>query len=246
VIQHNVVQGSEAWHKLRAGIVTASELHRIITPSKLSLSEQRHEYQAHLLMEWIWGQPILSDEETKWMQAGTDQQDTAMRAYEFETGSDVTYAGFYTTDDGMIGASPDGLVGEHGLLEIKGRKPVLHLLSMMRKEEFALSHRIQVQGQLYVCDDRETDDLYCFSLARSPIPNFVIPCHREKTVQDALRMALDKFTDELLERREWLEREFGPFTRHNQEGMRAATDHLGITDEDADALIAARFNRNGA
>lgn len=243
MIRHDVVQGSEPWYKLRAGIVTASNLHRIITPSRLTLSEQRHEYQAHLLMEWIWGQPILNDEETKWMQAGTDQQDTAMRAYQFETGAEVTCAGFYTTDDGMVGASPDGLVGDRGLLEIKGRKPVLHLLSLMRKEEFAISHRLQVQGQLYVCDDRETDDLYCFSLSRSPIPNFVVSCHREQSVQDALRPALAKFTDELLNRREWLEREFGPFQRNNPEGRRTAMDHLGITDDDAEALVAARFNR---
>ena len=237
----SIVQNSMEWLKLRAGIVTASNVHKIITPKTMKLSEQHRGYMARLLLEWIVGQPILDEDETLWMRAGSDQQDQAMRAYAFSAGVEASPAGFYTTDDGLVGASPDGLVGNRGLVEIKGRKPELHLMSLLWQDSFLASHLPQVQAQLYVCEDRDFDDLCCFPLAATPLPSFYLRCVRDRKWQDALGSVLPEFNEALLGKRLWLDREYGPFKRVEERQVKQAIGSLGITDEDMEALIASKF-----
>ena len=57
MIRHNVVQRSDAWHQLRAGIPTAYNFHKIITPSGKA-SDQAEKYQYFLLAEWALGRAI--------------------------------------------------------------------------------------------------------------------------------------------------------------------------------------------
>ena len=55
MIVHNVRQGSAEWIALRLGIATASNFHKIITPAKGDLSEQRHAYMYQLVVETLTG-----------------------------------------------------------------------------------------------------------------------------------------------------------------------------------------------
>jgi hypothetical protein len=241
MIAHDIPQNSDRWLRLRAGIVTASNVHKIITPKTLKLSEQHKGYMARLLLEWVIGRPILDEDETLWMRMGSDLQDKYLRAYSFQTGVEVSAAGFYTTDDGLVGASPDGLaLNAPGLVELKGRKPELHLASMLWQDDFISSHAPQVQTQLYVDDSREWDDLNCFPLTDSPIPAFTCRRYRDPKWQAALGPVFRQFTDALLEKRLWLEREYGPFERPSNEQTAAVIGSLGVTDEDVDAILAAR------
>ena len=232
-----IPQGTPEWLALRAGIVTASNVHKIITPKTMKLSEQHKGYMARLLLEWVVGKPILDEEETTWMRAGTDQQDQALRAYSFQQRVTATAAGFYTTDDGLIGASPDGLADSAGLVELKGRKPELHLASLIWKDEFTAGHNPQVQTQLYVCEDREWDDLNCYPLAESPIPPFTVRCYRDPKWTAVLGPVLRQFNDGLLEKRLWLEREFGPFVRTAPKD-RTPDMRGGLTEEDEEMIVA--------
>ena len=231
-----IPQGTPEWLALRAGIITASNVHKIITPKTMKLSEQHKGYMARLLLEWVLGKPILDEEETTWMRAGTDQQDQALRAYSFQQRVPTSAAGFYTTDDGLIGASPDGLAGNDGLVELKGRKPDLHLVSLMWRDDFVITHSPQVQTQLFVDDTREWDDLNCYPLAASPIPPFTIRCYRDDKWQKVLGPVFAQFNDMLLDKRLWLEREYGPFTRPTP--TEAGPLREGLTQEDEEMIVS--------
>src|SRR5262245_45091449 len=117
MIIHDVVQGSTSWLQLRAGIPTASQFDQIITPSgKPSKSAER--YMLTLLAERLMGHPI-TENVSMWMKRGSEMEADAVAFYQLQTDSDTVPVGFITNDEGTIGASPDRLVGEEGLLEIK-------------------------------------------------------------------------------------------------------------------------------
>ena len=145
MIHHDVKQNSDRWHNLRLGIPTASEFHRIITPKTMKLSSQAEDYRDWLLAEWIYGAPLESPE-TSFMQRGSELEPEAVRSYEFERDCEVSEAGFFTTDDGMVGASPDRLVGSCGLLEIKCPAPQTHVGYMMSRAVDE-KYMTQLQGQ---------------------------------------------------------------------------------------------------
>ena len=115
---HNVEQGTEEWHNLRLGVPTASRFSDIITPSKGDLSKSADKYMNELIAEKI----TLQREQfkmTDWMERGNELEAEARDVYSFLSDNEVTEVGFITNDDGTIGASPDGLIGKDGGLEIK-------------------------------------------------------------------------------------------------------------------------------
>lgn len=147
-IWHNdVEQGSEAWLKLRAGIPTASEFHKIITPTGKP-SAQADGYLHHLLAEAILKRPIAGPE-TEAMLRGRELEPQAVAAYELQTGFDTTVCGFVTNDEGTIGASLDRLVDVNGALETKCPNPATHVGYLLSRK-IENEKKPQVQGQLYV------------------------------------------------------------------------------------------------
>ena len=159
VIVHDVRQGSEEWHTLRLGIPTASAFHRILTPKQLKPSGPRHRYMAELLAERSTGRPYDMGA-TSWMGRGNDLEDEARRWYEFDSGNTVELVGFVTNDTKTVGGSPDGLVGDDGLIEIKCRSRARHFEVLLGEEEPASP--AQVQGLLWLTDRRWCDVVnYC-------------------------------------------------------------------------------------
>lgn len=126
MIIHNVKQGSYEWQQLRLGIPTASEFHRIITPANVDLSVSCASYAWHLIAERILGYPIESPT-TALMDRGTHMEREAVKWYEFDRDCDAIPVGLLTTADGRFGASPDRLVGDEGLLEVKCPQANNHL-----------------------------------------------------------------------------------------------------------------------
>lgn len=185
---HDVAQGSAEWLALRLGMPTASEFHRIVTPTG-KLSSQARAYAFRLVAEQLLNRTLSSIDNLAWVERGTALEPDAAAAYEFEHDTTVEAVGFCTSDDGRIGASPDGLVGSTGLVEIKCLAPHNHLAMLIDGpgEKYAP----QVQGQLLVTE-REWVDLYGYSEEMPPA--------RRRTVRDELyikllRIALDEFCD---------------------------------------------------
>lgn len=123
----DVEQGSAEWAQLRLGRVTASRIADVVARTKSGYGASRGNYMAQLIAERLTGQAQESYINAA-MQHGLDTEAEARAAYEFRRNLDVTQVGFvgHPTID-MAGCSPDGLVGEHGLVEVKCPNTGTHL-----------------------------------------------------------------------------------------------------------------------
>lgn len=121
----DAVQGTPEWLAARAGRVTASMISNVLMKPETA---GFRDYQAQLVAEILTGKPQGSDYTNAHMQFGSDTEPLARSAYEAETGFSVDEVGLciHPTIE-RAGASPDGLVGNSGLVEIKCPKPATHL-----------------------------------------------------------------------------------------------------------------------
>ena len=119
------IQGSPEWLAERAGKVTASMVSNVLMKPETA---GYRDYQAQLVAEILTGKPQGSDFTNAAMQFGTETEPLARSAYEAETGCSVDEVGFCQHPSiKRAGASPDGLVGNSGLVEIKVPKVATHL-----------------------------------------------------------------------------------------------------------------------
>src|SRR3990167_6408597 len=154
---HDCIQGTSEWLHLRAGIPTASCFDQILTPGgKPSKSAER--YMLTLLAERLMGHPV-TEYMSMWMQRGNQAEAEAVQFYELQRDADTIPAGFITNDEGTIGASPDRLVGDDGLLEIKVPSEYIHMSYLMKTGSHYEAYKVQVQGQLWVTGRQWVDVL---------------------------------------------------------------------------------------
>ena len=165
----NCEQGSEAWHQARLGIPTASQFHRILTPSGAA-SSQVMGYLAELLAEHISGEaatiPPTAD-----MQRGVELEPAARACYELESGNDVVQVGgVYLDESRTVMASPDGLIaGMRRGLEIKSPKLSTHIRFIL-EDGLPTQYTLQVQGGMWVTGYDEWDFVsYCPEYDAQPI-----------------------------------------------------------------------------
>jgi exodeoxyribonuclease (lambda-induced) len=119
-ILEDLDQGSDAWKAARAGKVTASRAKDARDRLKNgNPSSKQTAYAAQVAVERIAGKPMDMTFENWQMREGHVQEPVARAAYEAATGNLVTEVGAISTDDDCFLYSPDGLVGDDGLLEIK-------------------------------------------------------------------------------------------------------------------------------
>jgi putative phage-type endonuclease len=117
--QHLIEQGTEAWHSQRLGRVTASRLADVLAKTKSGYSASRNNYMTQLVLERI-TQTKAESFSSAAMLHGVEQEPFARAAYEAHTGQMVEEVGFIPHPDiEAAGASPDGLVGDDGMVEIK-------------------------------------------------------------------------------------------------------------------------------
>lgn len=146
MIVHPAKQGSPEWIAARAGIPTASAFERIMSPKKRQPSSAQGRYMGRLLAERF-GQPP-EDFSTPFMARGSAMEAEAVAWYEFTTGRTTEVCGLCLRDDRKAGASPDRLVGEDGLLEIKCVSFENHLLALLGMKDD--DHACQCQGQMWI------------------------------------------------------------------------------------------------
>jgi YqaJ-like viral recombinase domain len=121
----HVEQGSEEWHRARAGVITASMASTVIDrlksgKDKGDFSSKAKDYAFRLAVERISGAPLDEDEFSPWQAArGNRLEPEAKLEHEIATGHTVDAVGFVATADGKFGASADGFIGEHGGAEYK-------------------------------------------------------------------------------------------------------------------------------
>ncbi len=150
------IQGTPEWHAARAGRVTASRIADMLATTKTGWGASRANYKAELVAERLTG-TVAQSYSNAAMQWGTEKEPEARSAYSFMTDREVEPVGFviHPTID-MSGASPDGLVGTDGLLEIKCPNTATHidtLLSGTVPEKYYL----QMQWQMICCGRKWCD-----------------------------------------------------------------------------------------
>lgn len=153
-------QRSTEWFAARMGKVTASKAADIMARTKSGYSASRANYMAQLICERLTGERQESFTSAA-MQWGTDTEPRARAAYEFLTDAVVTEVGFVdhpTIAD--FGASPDGLVGDDGLIEIKCPNTATHL-DTLETETVPAKYVTQMQVQMS-CTGRQWCDFVSF------------------------------------------------------------------------------------
>ena len=167
MIHHRVSQGSADWHRLRLGKPTASNFHRIITPARWQLSAESRKYALQLAAEILLNEITAPLEGIEAMERGKMMEPAAVAAYEFEHETATELCGFLTTDDGLIGASPDRLLKDGwGILEIKCPAAPWRQLSYI-VDGFGPDYMPQAQGQILV-SERDYCDRYAYHPGMPP------------------------------------------------------------------------------
>ena len=154
------IQGSAEWFAERVGKVTASRISDIIAKTKTGESASRANYRAQLVAERLTGKPAESFTNGA-MQWGTDTEPFARAAYEAHKGLFVVETGFvHHPIINPSGASPDGLVDDDGLIEIKCPNTSTHIEYFLAGEPPA-KYRPQMAWQC-ACTGRKWCDFVSF------------------------------------------------------------------------------------
>jgi putative phage-type endonuclease len=153
-------QQTEEWYQARIGRVTASRVADLMAKTKNGPSASRENYMAQLICERLTGARTEGFTSAAMMH-GVDTEPQARMAYELMTGEAVVETGFipHPTIAGF-GASPDGLVGSDGLIEIKCPNSATHIETLLAGK-VPSKYMIQMQVQMMCCG-REWCDFVSF------------------------------------------------------------------------------------
>jgi putative phage-type endonuclease len=153
-------QRTEDWFAARLGKVTASRVADVIAKTKTGYSASRDNYMAQLVVERLTNTQAESFTNAA-MQWGTDQEPFARAAYEVAQNVMVEETGLVDHPTiPMAGASPDGLIGEDGLVEIKCPNTATHIDTLLTQTVPA-KYITQMQFQM-ACTDRQWCDFVSF------------------------------------------------------------------------------------
>lgn len=196
-----IIQRTPEWYATRLGKVTASRIADIVAKTKTGYQTTRANYLAELLIERLTGKSPEKYVNAA-MQWGTDNESDARIAYEFATGHSVTEIGFVDHPTiAACGASPDGLVGSDGLVELKCPLTATHLETLLGRSVPG-RHRTQIYWQLacsgrqwcdYVSFDPRLPERYSLFISRVVRDDVVI-----LTLEKEVRLFLAELDDTLL------------------------------------------------
>jgi putative phage-type endonuclease len=146
----DVQQGSPEWFSARCGNFTASRVKDILAKTKSGYSTSRKNMIVKLALERMTGE-IEETYSNAAMQRGNDLEPEARDFYAFEKDVIVTEVGMVIhPEHDHITCSPDGLVGDDGLVEIKCPASMAKMVSYLEKDAHAKEYQIQLQHQLLV------------------------------------------------------------------------------------------------
>jgi hypothetical protein len=190
---YNVEQGTEEWHDVRRGIVTASVVGQLITTKTLkpAANDISRGLTATLVAERItgWTEPTYTSDD---MMRGILDEPLARDLYS-EHFAPVRECGFMVltlAGGGRLGYSPDGIVGTDGLIEVKSRKPKKHLATILA-DEVPPENMAQIQAGLLVSGRKWCDYIsYCGGM-----PMWVKRVWPDQRWFDAIGEAVEKFEE---------------------------------------------------
>lgn len=206
-------QGSAEWKQARAGRVTASNVAKVLSRSRDRKSEgsTRANYKARIIAEILTGKPQEDDFTNDDMEGGVENEPFARGAYEVLTDCFVDTVDPQTGNPiGLVvhprnpraGASPDGLVGDKGMVQIKCPKPAVHI-GYRIAGVVPSKYEPQIAWELETCE-REWSDFvsYCPAFP-APVNLFVVRMHHDPKRAREIAAEINQFNrevDELIEK----------------------------------------------
>jgi putative phage-type endonuclease len=200
-------QGTDEWRTARLGRVTASRIADVVARTKSGPSASRANYAAELVCERLTGKPAEKFKSTA-MEWGTEQEPAARQMYELMCDATVEQVGLVLHPKcDFAGASPDGLVGLDGQIEIKCPNTSTHIETLL-SEQIDAKYLLQIQWQL-ACTGRQWCDFISFD-PRLPaeMQLFVKRIHRDDVEATKLEAAVFEFLSEVESTIEKLRRKF--------------------------------------
>lgn len=158
MIFHDVQQNSDAWHELRLGKATASNFAVIMANAPNAFGDPAKRYALQIALERITGRKATYGFSNDHMERGNEQEPLARMIYEDLFFADVSNGGFF--DCGEYGDSPDGLIGDEGVIEIKSVIASTHWATR-RRGTYDPAYRWQMVGHLD-CTGRDWCDFVSF------------------------------------------------------------------------------------
>lgn len=189
-------QGTDEWLSERAGKVTASRIADVMAKTKTGYGAGRANYMADLIAERLTGLPKQGFTNAA-MQWGTETEPQARAMYDFHTGNSVEETGFVPHPSiPMTGASPDGLVGDDGLVEIKCPNTATHI-ETLRGAKIDRKYLLQMHWQM-ICTGRDWCDFVSFD-PRMPdeMQMHVERVNLDKELAEEIIVEVSKFLGEL-------------------------------------------------
>lgn len=196
-IHREMTQGDEGWIAARCGLLTASEMHLIVTPTLKAASNDKERSHLYELLAQRITRYVEPSYVSDGMLRGMDDEITALDVYD-NTYSPITRVGFITNDKWgfTIGYSPDALVGKDGQVECKSRKQALQirtLVDYVAADAIDPDFMIQVQTGLMVSERKWCDLVsYCGGLPMATVR--VMP---DDKMQAAILEAASAFEERL-------------------------------------------------
>ena len=203
-----IPQRSPEWYAQRLGKATASRIADILATTKTGVSALRKNYRADLIAERLSGQPAANYVNGP-MQWGIDHEAEALAVYAEIVGLPVAPAEFVDHPEiRWSGASPDGLVGDEGLVEVKCPNTATHL-EALEGGKISGNHLIQMQWQM-ACTGRVWCDYVSFD-PRLPDPMHIHVRRVERDVSHILDLEAEvsAFLAEIAEAVAWLTGKYG-------------------------------------
>jgi hypothetical protein len=181
------------WFMARCGIVTASEMSNLVTPLwNIKDGQAVDTYLYHKLAERWTGKPLFTGGSFA-MNQGSLREAASLDQYEFDNGVTIDRVGLVTTDDGKIGASPDGIIPAIKTgFEVKN--PLRHThISYLLDGVIPPEYLAQVHGGMLVTGY----DAWNFVSACDGFPDLWIPVYRDEKVMVTMRKAIESFNERL-------------------------------------------------
>lgn len=205
----NCEQGSPEWHESRSKIITGSMLEKVMPKSK-KFTQGTYTYMNEIAAEILTGQSA-EEANSKSLSWGKDHEDEAASTYAALRNIDLYHVGICIDDDLRAGASPDGFVGNDGMIEIKcpyvSGKHVNTLLENKMPEEYEW----QVQGNMLINGRK-----WCDFISYDPRVNgknkiAIIRVERDEKYIAELKKFIIKFNEELDEKLKSIGVKYTPF-----------------------------------
>jgi putative phage-type endonuclease len=192
------VQGGQEWFQARMGCVTSSRVADAVAKLKRSTNESaaRYNLRMEMMCELLTGNPSQHFV-SQWMEEGRDKEPLARAEYELLTGSTVEQIGFiYHPTIKRAGASPDGLIGDDGLIEIKCPKDTTHLRYLM-DDAVPEEYQPQMLWQM-ACTERAWCDFVSYSPeVPEPYQLFIKRFERDDAVIAGMELEVNFFLEQV-------------------------------------------------